>query len=705
MKEKTAPPAVRDRAQELRQQLAYHARRYYDLDDAEISDAEYDRLYRELRRLEEEYGLRDAASPTSRVGGDVLAGVKTRRHKMRMYSLDNVFSHEELVDFVDKLLRLLPETPHDSLAFWVDPKMDGLAMELIYERGLFTAALTRGKNGEIGEIVTEAVRKNVPQKLKGKSFPAYLEVRGEVIMTKKDFTNLNVTRAQNDLPAFANPRNAAAGYVRRLSLRAGFECPLQFYAYGVGMVNDAPGGPWPNYELLMQALHDLGFDAAPEACLCGNVAAVDAAFHALGEKRAAFPFEIDGVVAKINDIALHRVLGFTAHAPRWAVALKFPSILEETLLEDIFIQVGRTGVLTPVAQLCPVSVGGVTVSRATLHNEDEIHAKDLRIGDTVIVRRSGDVIPEVVRAVAEKRDSRAKPFVFPDCCPECGEPAWREQGEAAWRCCNHMCPAVLRESILFFVSKNGLDMRGLGERLIQELFDNKLVRTVPDIFRLKRDDLLPLDKMGDKRAEAVLASIENAKKNSTLPQFITALGIRHVGAQTAKSLAMRYRNMDTIMASVYDDLKNIQDIGPKVAASIRRYCDATGNKTLLAELKSLGLWPVMDAAQEGSAQGSLAGKTILFTGALTLSRSDAEKLAEQAGANITSGFSRKLDYLVAGENPGSKLHKAIDAGVRILDEQAFFALVRQIAPTEANREQTVITTTKQLSLLPVNKME
>ncbi len=695
------PGQAREQAKSLREQLEYHAHRYYVLDDPEISDAEYDRLFHALLDLEERYpGLRDPASPTLRVGGAALSGLETRNHRLRMYSLDNVFSSADLEEFVDRMARLLPGTPRDAIAFWVDPKMDGLAMELIYENGVFSTALTRG-DGEKGEVVTESMRtvKNIPLRLQGDDVPGYIEVRGEVVITRKDFEALNAKQRGNGVRPFANPRNAAAGSVRQLDPRVTAGRPLRFMAYGVGMVDSSAAGPWRTYEELMRNLRDMGFASAPEARLCENVAAVEAAFRELEAKRPSLPFDIDGVVAKANDLSLHEALGFTARAPRWAVALKFPAVQAETTLNAITVQVGRTGVLTPVANLAPVQVGGVTVSRATLHNEDEIKAKDLREGDSVIIQRAGDVIPEVVRPVLEKRKPDARPFAFPTICPECGEKAHRAEGEAAWRCLNHLCPAVLRESVKFFVSKSGLDVQGIGARWIEEFVDRGMVKTFADLFRLKRDELLALDRMGGKLADNFLAALENARTQSTLPQLIAALGIRHVGEQTAKALAARFRGMDALMEAGYDTLQTVPDIGPEVAEAICQYFDTPGNRALLAELRAIGLWPEMAPEDPVRSEGPLAGKSVLFTGTLSIPRSEAEKMAEQAGARVVSSVSRKLDYLVVGDSPGSKLRKAGELGIAVLDERAYLALVNAGTETKETANGVSSSAAKQLSLL------
>ena len=672
----SVPTHIRVRVAQLREILDYHLHRYHVLDDPEISDGEYDILFRELLGLESQYpALRDPSSPSMRVGGAVLGSLETQAHQLRMYSLDNAFSQEDLYDFTDKMLRLLPDISRDDIAFWVDPKMDGLAMELIYEDGVFTTALTRG-DGEKGEIVTEAMRtvKNIPLRLKGDIIPAYLEVRGEVVITRKDFDALNARQIESGGRPFANPRNAAAGSVRQLDSRIAAMRPLRFMAYGVGLVDGVASGSWATYGLLMHNLNNFGFSIAPEARLCDTVTEVAAAFEELQTKREDLPFEIDGVVAKVNTLALHEALGFTARAPRWAIALKFPAIQAETILKSISIQVGRTGVLTPVANLEPVHVGGVTVSRATLHNEDEITAKDLREGDVVIVQRAGDVIPEVVRPVLDKRAPDAKPFVFPVICPECHEPAHRPGGEAAWRCLNHLCPAVMRETIKFFVSKSGLDIQGIGGRWIEEFVDKGLVKTFADLFRLSRGDLLSLDRMGEKLVDNFIAVLDAAKTGATLPRLIAALGIRHVGEQTAKALASRYRSMDALMEAGYDALQTVPDIGPEVAESICQYFDTPGNKVLLDNLRAIGLWPVVAMDESVATEGALAGKTLLFTGTLSMPRAEAEALAEKAGARIVSSVSRRLDYLIAGDSPGSKLRKAQDLGVAVLDEQRFLEL-------------------------------
>ena len=705
------------RAEELRRLLEYHGWRYHVLDDPEISDAEYDALFRELLVLEERHPeLRTADSPSGRVGGAVLDGLPTRAHSLRMYSLDNVFSMQEWREFVQKMLRLLPGRAEEDLSFWVEPKMDGLAMELVYEGGALAFALTRG-DGERGEVVTENMRtvRNVPLRLRPEkgAVPELIEVRGEVLMTRKDFAELNARQEAVGGKTFANPRNAAAGSVRQLDSAVAASRPLRFIAYGVGRAEWPAGSPspWKTQRETMLGVAGLGFSIAPEAGLCESARAAEDWYHSLAGRRGDFPFELDGVVAKVNSLSVQEELGFTARAPRFAVAFKFEAMWAETRLLGIHIQVGRTGVLTPVAELLPVSVGGVMVSRATLHNEDEIRAKDLRVGDTVIVQRAGDVIPEVVAPVAEKRDGSEQEYVFPEICPACGSHARREEGEAARRCPNRACPAVRRESIKHFVSKAGLDIQGIGGRWVEQLIDLGLVTSSPDLFRLRAETLRGLDRMGEKSAANFVQALETARKQATLPRLLCALGIRHVGEQTAKALARTFESLDALAAASEEQLLEVPDVGPEVAASIRFFFAEEGNRKLLAELAGLGLNPTMPARRTteeregrpspleqtsllsmlgGKEAGKaepvpagavvsgrpLEGKTLLFTGGLeSMSRSEAARLAEAAGADILPGVSKKLDLLVAGRDPGSKLVKARALGVRVLDEGEFLRLI------------------------------
>ncbi len=668
-----------EQAQKLREALAYHSWRYHVQDDPEISDADYDAMYNKLVALEKEYpALITPDSPTQKVGGAVLKSLPSQTHSLRMYSLDNVFNADEWADYAQKTAKLMPGHKPEELAFWTEPKMDGLAMELIYEKGLLVTALTRG-DGEKGEVVTENVRtiKNVPLRLRGDNPPTLLEVRGEVVITHADFTALNEKQRKNGLKLFANPRNAAAGSVRQLDSGITASRPLRFMAYGIGLARFADSRAFETQAEIIKTLAAYGLAVAPEARLCLTPGEVAAFYLDLRERRDKMIFDIDGVVAKINRLDWQERLGFTSHAPRWAMALKFPAQQASTRLLDIQIQVGRTGVLTPVAVLEPVSVGGVVVSRATLHNEDEIRAKNLLIGDTVIVQRAGDVIPEVVEPLMEKRNGSELEFNFPAQCPECGHTVLREPGEAAWRCVNSLCPAVRKQTMIHFVSKAGLDVQGVGSSWVETLVDKELVKTPADLFRLTQLDLLKLERMGKKLADNFVAAFESARTGSTLQRFICALGIRHVGEQTARALAYKYKNLDELARAGLDELQTVPDIGPEVAKAIVDFFADSGNTALLAELKELGLWP-QAAEKKPEAEGAiapLAGKTVLFTGTLSIGRGEAQKRAEAAGAKVVSAMSKSVDYLVAGDSAGSKLAKAQALGITVLDEERFNSML------------------------------
>jgi DNA ligase (NAD+) len=666
--------------QRLRERIEHHNHRYYVLDAPEISDAEYDGLYRELVALEEAYPeLCDPNSPTQRVGGAIAQGFTSRKHSLRMYSLDNVFDQDGFADFLQRTRNLLKKEGREDaqLAFWADPKLDGLAVEVIYERGVYVAAVTRG-DGETGEDITVNMRtvRNLPmQLLREGVFPEVLEVRGEVVMSKADFHQLNQVQEEAGGKVFANPRNAAAGSVRQLDSKVTAGRPLRFLAYGVGKV-EWPGGtsPWRTQQEIMAGIASLGFAVPPEARCCASPDEVSEYYRELGGKRDSLPFEIDGVVTKLDDLELQAVLGFTAKAPRWALALKYPARQAETVLEDIIVQVGRTGVLTPVALLRSVSLAGVRVSRATLHNEDEIEAKNLRIGDTVVVQRAGDVIPEVVGAVLEKRPMGAEEFVFPAECPVCGSEATRLPEEAARRCVNLACPAVARQRIIYFVSKAGLDVRGVGRKWVERLVEEQVVRTPDQLFTLDRERLLTFERMGEKLADNFLESLEKAKIGADLTKLICALGIRHVGAQTARTLAEHYTDLDALAVAGKEELQDLPDIGPEVASSLTAFFHVEENRRLLAKLREIGLWPVRKA-QDVSLP--LAGKRFLFTGSLPVPRSEAETRAKALGGIVAGSVSKKLDFLVIGEKPGSKLDKAGKLGITILNWHEFQAILQK----------------------------
>ncbi|MDD6088812.1 MAG: NAD-dependent DNA ligase LigA [Desulfovibrionaceae bacterium] len=674
------------RIKELRAFIAYHNYRYHTLDAPEITDDEFNAAFRELQDLERRFpGLSSEDSPTSHIGGTVLSALETAPHMLRMYSLDNVFSEAEFLGFVRKLENAWPEciAAHPSLPlqsprkFWCDPKMDGLAMELIYERGHFIRALTRG-DGKIGEDVTEAMRtvRNLPKFLTG-SVPDRIEIRGETIFTRSDFAAFNAAQVKRHEKVFANPRNAAAGSVRQLDTSVTASRPLRFLAYGFGEIRWGMCQAWTTYEEVMKRLRQYGFEIPPEGRLCRNEEEACAYFREIESRRESLEYEIDGVVLKVNDLASQNALGFTARAPRFAIAWKFPPREMTTRLLDITVQVGRTGALTPVAELEPVSIGGVIIARATLHNADDIRAKDIRIGDTVVVRRAGDVIPEVTGPVPSLRSADSKPYVFPTVCPSCGMQAHRIQGESAWRCVNISCPAVFFQSLAHFVSGSGLDIDGIGPRLLRQLAESGLVKTPADLFTLRIPDLLRLERMGVKLASRLTESLQKARESVSMSRFIAALGIRHVGMQTAKTLAERYESIEDLAKATFEELQRLPDIGPEVAASITAFFEDKANQALLHRFRDIGLIPKPEKSQIPQQEMPLLHKRILFTGTLSIPRSEASRLAAEKGADIAQSISKNLDFLVAGENPGSKLFKARELGVTILDEAAFTALLNR----------------------------
>lgn len=674
----------------LKSELKRHNRLYHTLDDPEISDQEYDRLYKELVELEEKYPeLATPDSPTQKIGGEVLPYLEKARHRLRMYGLDNVFSAEEYNDFLQKGKNFfMKENPYRDLTvsaldlWWADPKLDGLAAEIIYENGELVMALTRG-DGEEGEVITSAVKtiRNVPKHL-GHDLPfTRLEVRGEVLMLKRDFEKLNEKQKLLKQKTFANPRNAAAGTLRQLDTRITAERRLIFLAYGVGQVL-IPGAEdeigltlWKTQQELMQGLADLGFAVSKESCLCGNAERALEFCEKMETVRDTLPYELDGVVYKLNSRKAQQVLDFTARSPRFAVAWKFSSRKAETVLKAITVQVGRTGVLTPVAELEPVSIGGVTVSRATLHNEDELRNLDVRVGDTVLVQRAGDVIPDIVSVNLAKRPEQTEEFVFPKECPVCHSKAVRYKGETAWRCVNIDCPAQKVQGIIHFVSKAGLDVSGVGEKWVEKLVEIGRVQSAADLFTVTVKELLAFEGMGDISAQKFVDSLNEAKHTATLARLISALGIRLVGEQTAKTLAQAFENIDELAAADTERLQQLPDIGPEVANSLKNYFQSAEKQAMLARLKEYGLNPGREETVL-QAETPLTGKTVLFTGTLSKPRQEFEKQAEAAGAKLLSSVSKNLDYLVVGEKAGSKLEKAQKLGVRTLTEQEFLELLQ-----------------------------
>lgn len=675
MSDKPAEEIAR-RIAELTRELNRHNYLYHTLDAPEISDDTYDALFSELRDLEEKWpALRLPDSPTLRIGGGVLDGLAKKRHTRRMYGLDNVFSPAEWGSFVERLEKVWAKEGNGplNLEFWCDPKLDGLAVELVYEHGLFREAITRG-DGEVGEEVTAQARsiRNLPLSLAGSGpWPEMIEVRGEVVIFRKDFMELNQRQADRGEKIFANPRNAAAGALRQLDLSVTGSRPLRFLAYGIGSVDWGEARPCLTQECLAGRFLEYGFQTPPDGRLCATPAAVEAYVEQARLDRDDFPMEIDGVVAKLNSLEAQAVIGFTSRAPRFAIAFKFPAMQAETRLLDISIQVGRTGALTPVAILEPVAIGGVIVSRATLHNEDEIRLLDVRIGDTVHVRRAGDVIPEVTGHVPGKRPPDARPFVFPAVCPACGQPVHREPGEAVWRCDNMACPAINLRSVLHFASKSGLDIQGLGEKWLARLVEAGLVNSPADLFELTEKDLIDFERMGPVLAKKIVDSVADARKNATLTKLVRALGIRHVGAHTARNIAESFNDLDALGNASLEDLQKVPDVGPEVAAAIHNFFETPSNRTVLERLRKAALWPV---SEQEKIAGPLTGRSFLFTGTLSQPREHFQELARKAGGEIRSGVSKNLDYLVVGEKPGSKLRKAQELGINILDEDGFLKL-------------------------------
>jgi len=680
----------RARAAELRTLLQHHAHRYYVLDAPEIPDAEYDRLFQELQAIEAEHPqLRTADSPTQRVIGAVLDGLAPVTHAMPMLSIetetDTTASGAQKFDArVRSALELADDAP--PVVYAAELKFDGLAINLRYEHGVLVQAATRG-DGETGEDVTHNVRTigQIPLRLDGVDAPV-LEVRGEVYIRRDDFEKLNerqralIAAGAKNEKTFVNPRNAAAGAVRQLDSAMTAKRPLSFFAYGLGEVRG-----WsvpPTHAALLEALQAMGLPVNGEYRVVKGAEGL-AQFHAaIAAKRDALPFDIDGVVYKVNDRALQQRLGFKTREPRWAVAHKFPAQEQMTRVLGIEIQVGRTGKLTPVAKLEPVFVGGTTVSNATLHNEDETRRKDVRIGDTVIVRRAGDVIPEVVGVVAERRPADAgAPFdlskLLKGRCPVCGSAIAREEGEADWRCTGGLfCPAQRKQAILHFAQRRALDIEGLGDKLVDQLVDSGVIRTLPDLYKLGVATLAALDRMGDKSA-ANLVDALHKRRRTTLQRFLYGLGIRHVGESTARDLAKHFGKLDRVIDASIEQLLEVPDVGPTVAQSIHTFFQQAHNREVVEQLRAAGVqWDEHEGVQADATPKPLAGKTFVLTGALpTWSRDEAKALIEAAGGKVSGSVSRKTDYVVAGEEAGSKLERARELDVTVLDEAGLRALL------------------------------
>jgi len=661
---------LEERARELRRIIEYHNYRYYVLDSPEISDGQYDELMRELLDIEERYpDLVTEDSPTRRVGAGPLKEFPPMEHRIPLLSMDNVMNSQELEAFHERVTRALGTA---NVTYCCEAKFDGLAVELVYESGSLVRAGTRG-DGWVGEDVTANIRtiRSVPLRLRTDEPPGLLEVRGEVVMYKKDFQELNSRRMESGEDPFANPRNAAAGSLRQLDPAVTASRPLVFYAYGV-----AEGGQLgvdSQYEAL-DRIKSLGFRVNPDATLCKSLDEVVQFASCMEVRREKIPYEIDGVVVKVDSLHQQGLLGVRARSPRWAVAFKFPPTQVNTRLVKIALQVGRTGVVTPVAELDPVRIGGVTVSRATLHNEDEIRRKDIREGDTVIVQRAGDVIPEVVAPVLSLRPRDSVSFVMPHHCPVCGSSLVKDG--AVHRCTNMSCPAVVKGRIHHFASKEAMDIEGLGRRIVQQLVDKGLVRDVSDLYRLTKDDLMTLEGFAEQSSSNLYAAIDVSRVRP-LDRFIFALGIPHVGSVAARDLAAGFSSLDEFMSASRERLTSVQGIGDETADAILSFFDTPQNVEVIRRLQERGVRPgavIPSAAPESP----LKGKTICFTGTLSsMTRSQAQARARNLGARVVEGVSRNLDYLVVGRDPGSKADRAASLGVTVLGEDEFLAMTRE----------------------------
>ena len=670
-------PDVREKIEALREEIRYHDYRYHTLDDIEIPDAEYDRLVRELQRLEAEHPeLVTPDSPTQRVGAEPSDALRSVEHRLPMLSLDNVFSEDELREFhkrvADKLE--LEDGGHD-LRYAAEPKLDGAAVSLLYEGGILVRAATRG-DGTTGEDITHNVRTiaSIPLRLIGDGYPAILEVRGEVFMPRAGFEAYNKKAREKGEKTFVNPRNAAAGSLRQLDPKLTAERPLDMYVYSVGLVQ---GGDLPDqHSEIVSRLRQWGLKTCPESEVVNGVEGCLAYYASIGRKRDTLGYDIDGVVYKVDSLAMQRELGFVARAPRWAVAHKFPAQEELTKVEGVEFQVGRTGALTPVARLQPVFVGGVTVSNATLHNIDELHRKDVRVGDTVIVRRAGDVIPEVVSVVKSRRPKKTKSVKLPELCPVCDSHVTREEGEAVARCTGGLyCKAQRMEALKHFVSRRAMDIEGLGAKLIEQFVEEDRIQNPADIYRLTREELAERERMGEKSAEKLVNAIA-ASKSTTLTRFLFALGIRDVGEATAASLAAYFGNLTSIVSASIGELTKVPDVGPVVAKRIRDFLDEEHNLEVVRQLQDQGVhWTDTDPMQIAE-DGPLSGNAFVITGTLPgMTRDDAKALIQKEGGKVTGSVSSKTNYLLAGDKAGSKLAKAEKLGVEVIDLDGLMKLV------------------------------
>lgn len=704
MAQAKTPESIRNRIDELIKIIEHHDHLYYVQDRPALTDSQYDELFNELKRLEVEHpSLLRPDSPTLRVGGMPLDKFEKAEHRTPMLSLQNGYNLEDLIAFDQRVKKFLDIT--GEIEYFCEPKLDGLAIELIYENQLFTKALTRG-DGSVGEVVTQNVRtiSQIPLRLQAPKTLTLAEVRGEVLILKTDFAELNEAQQEKGLSTFANPRNAAAGSIRQLDPKVARSRPLKMFCYAPGVIEGihinrqaelldtfhAWGLPCLRYDTLpavkghlkkalntpqkIPGLQELL--AIPIAAVCDGIEEALEYYKLIHECRHQLPFEMDGVVIKVNSFAIQEQLGFIARSPRWALAAKFEPEKGRTIIKDIVVQVGRTGALTPVAEMEPVSVGGVTITHATLHNQDEIDRKDVRIGDTVIVHRAGDVIPEIVEVDLAARPAKAKPFKMPKNCPTCESPVIQNEGEVVLRCTNPFCSSMVRESLKHFVSRRAMNIDKLGDKIIEQLFEAQLVQRFSDLYRLKKDDLLSLERQGEKSADNILKSIA-ASKTPSLDRFLYSLGIRFVGEQTARTLAAHYGDLESIMSASQESLLEAEDVGPKVADSIVRAFANPDFKKEIRKLISLGIEIQNPNRQIQSESQALLGKNIVITGSLPMEREKIKELIIAHGGKSAGSVSKKTDFVLAGEAAGSKLDKAQELGVAVLDWDGFLKLLEK----------------------------
>ncbi|MDY6931587.1 MAG: NAD-dependent DNA ligase LigA [Halobacteriota archaeon] len=655
---------VKKRLEELRKSLQFHNHRYYTLDDPEISDAEYDSLMSELEDLEENYPeLITPDSPTQRIGATPSGGFDTVEHSLPMQSLKSVFEEKDVHDFEDRVKRSIL----GDIQFVAEPKMDGLAVELVYKDGILITGSTRG-DGRFGEDITQNLRtiKTIPLRLLSDEI-SLLEVRGEVYMPVSEFVALNKRMEEEGAKTFANPRNAAAGSVRQLDSKVTASRKLDIYIYAIGRIE---GKTFSSHWEAMQFLPKLGFRVNPLTRLCDDISEVFEFYRSLDGSREDLDYEIDGMVIKVNDFSMQETLGSISRSPRWALAYKFPPRQETTKILEINVQVGRTGVLTPVAVLSPVRLSGVTVKSATLHNDDEIKKKDIRIGDTVVVQRAGDVIPEVVKVITSKRTGEEQEFSMPLKCPVCGSDVVKE--DVLSRCKNDSCPAQVKGNIKHFASKGAMDIDGLGPKILEQLIDKELISGPFDLYFLKQEDLLKLDRMGEKLADNILNSIEESRK-TTLSRLIYALGIRHVGEHVAGLLAERYTSLESLRGVKEEDLTEISEIGPEIASSVSLFFSSENSRKLIEKINDAGIYYEQKEVYQDS---NIAGKTFVITGKLPISRDEVKLKIESYGARVSSSVSKKADFVVVGVDPGSKYDKAKSLGVEAISFEELLTLLK-----------------------------